>query len=375
MECKFIKHGIALSYDQIVKPCCNWRLDQDWNTQNHISRVDIATWHKTPPVLRIGQELEENVWPVACGKCAEFEKQGRGDSIRGSGNQAYANYKDNDITLEIRPGSVCNFACQTCWPAASSRVAQYHHQANLVDIKSVNSASITNFDFLNTISHRIRDVVLLGGEPFYDKSCKLFLEWAKENLSANLMMFTNGSNIDFDFLKHYPGQITLIFSLDAMYRAAEYVRYGTDWPQVLENYQQVRNLKNINVRVNITCSVYNYVYIEQLMEFLCQDWPGIVTFGTPNEPHFLEPVVPLEKRQQLIQSLQRTVTCLEQSNIESGQKSNAINAITSNIQNLQNTQWDQDNYKKLCDFIQRMDSVKNIKLQDYCPEIYSILQQ
>jgi sulfatase maturation enzyme AslB (radical SAM superfamily) len=270
---------------------------------------------------------------------------------------------------------VCNFACQTCWPAASSRVAQFHAQAGLIDIKNINSTAIDDFEFLLPIAPRIKNLVLLGGEPFYDKSCKKFLEWAKANLSANLMMFTNGSEIDFDFLTQYPGKLTLIFSLDATGRPAEYVRYGTEWSQVLKNYQQVRDLKNIDIRVNITCSVYNYAYIEQLIEFLCQDWPDVVTFGIANSLHFLESVVPLDKRQQLIESLQRAVLCLEQANIESGQKSNAINAITSNIQNLKTTNWDQDNYTKLCDFIERMDRVKNIKLQDYCPEIHTMLQQ
>ena len=33
----------------------------------------------------------------------------------------------DDITLEIRPGNTCNFACQTCWPEASSRV----HNTNI----------------------------------------------------------------------------------------------------------------------------------------------------------------------------------------------------------------------------------------------------
>jgi hypothetical protein len=374
MECKFIRHGITISYDQVTKPCCIWRSDSAWKVQNHITKIDLSTWHKSSQIIDNQTLLEKNQWPTACGPCKNIEAQGREDSMRGNGNHSYADYKDDDITLEIRPGSVCNFACQTCWPEASSRVAQYHHQANIIDIKSVNSTSIDNFDFLKPISHRIRDVILLGGEPFYDKSCKKFIIWARENLSANLMMFTNGSEIDFDFLTQYPGKLTLIFSLDAMGRAAEYVRYGTDWDRVLKNYQQVRNLKNVEVRVNITCSVYNYTYLEQLIEFLCQDWPDIVTFGAPLALHFLESVVPLESRPELIESLQRAVNCIDQANIESGQKSNAINAINANIHNLQNGEWSKDNHTTLCDFIERMDRVKNISLQDYCPEIYNILQ-
>lgn len=374
MECKFIKHGIALSYDQVVKPCCNWRLDNAWRNQNHISQVDLATWHRSPQVLHTLKQLENNVWPAACGKCAEFEQQGRGDSIRGNSNRSYKNYEDGDITLEIRPGSVCNFACQTCWPAASSRVAEFHSRAGLIDIKSVDSTSLDNFDFLLPVAGRIRDVVLLGGEPFYDKSCLKFLKWANENLTANIIMFTNGSKIDFDFLKSYTGKLTLVFSLDAVGLPAEYIRYGTNWVEVMKNYLAVRELPNIDVRVNITCSVYNYLYIEEVIEFLSYSWPTVVSFGAPNSSYLLESAIPLEYRADIIHSLERAIAIVERTDIESGQKSNAINALSAHITNLQAKPWAESDYKQLRDFVRRMDQVKNIAISDYCGAVAKILE-
>lgn len=374
MECKFIKHGIALAYDQVAKPCCEWRLDDAWKNQNHISQVNLSTWHQSPQVVKFARQLEANSWPTPCTKCATIESQGRADSIRGNGNQSYKHYQKDDITLEIRPGSVCNFACQTCWPEASSRVADYHARAGLVNIKDVNSNSLDNFDFLLPVAHRIRDVVLLGGEPFYDKSCLKFLSWAQQNLSASIMMFTNGSRIDLDFIKSYPGRLTLIFSLDAVGQPAEYIRYGTDWTQVIENYHLVRTMPNVETRVNVTCSVYNYLYIEELIEFLAKDWPAVVSFGVPNHNYFKESVVPLQHRAPMIDSLNRAVDLVKSTNIESGQKSNAINALSSIIENLHNLPWNQSEHEKLCDFINRMDNVKQIKLKDYCKELSDLLQ-
>ena len=374
MECKFIKHGIALSYDQIVKPCCDWRMDTEWRQQNHITKIDLKSWHQLAPVTKNRVLLENNQWPAACTKCDQYESMGRGDIIRGNGNRAYANYKDDDITLEIRPGSVCNFACQTCWPAASSRVAEFHSRAGLIDIKSVNSNSFDNFDFLLPITDRIRDVVLLGGEPFYDKSCLKFLSWASDHLTANITMFTNGSKIDFDFLKSYTGRLTLVFSLDAVGRPAEYIRYGTDWVEVMKNYLAVKELSNIEVRVNITCSVYNYLYIEEIIEFLCQDWPSVVSFGTPGSSYLLECAVPPADRQEMIYSLERAINTINKTAIESGQKSNAINALTANITNLKTKDWVEADYQQLCDFVRRMDRVKNINIADYCGALSKVLK-
>lgn len=374
MECKFIKHGIAVSYDQIVKPCCGWKIDDQWRSQNQMHEIKLDSWHRSPQVLTYKNQLETDVWPTACTTCSEFEQQGRGDSMRNNGNRSYSDYSNDDITLEIRPGSVCNFACQTCWPAASSRVAQYHHQAELIDIKSVDSRQFDDFDFLKPIAHRIRDVVLLGGEPFYDKACKKFLSWSQSNLTANLIMFTNGSLIDFDFLQSYPGKITVIFSLDAVGIPAEYIRFGTVWEEVLHNYQQVRMLPHVETRVNITCSVYNYAYLEELISFLCRDWPDVVTFGRANKSHFSESAVPVNHRGKLIESLNRAVEVVKQTNIESGQQTNAVNAISSHIQNLQTFAWSESDYNKLCDFVNRMDQVKNIRVADYCAQLSDLLK-
>ena len=110
MQCKFLKHGLAISYDHVVKPCCEWRQDINYSTENHISQVDLTTWHQKNIVFE--QQLANDVWPSACTRCEHRENQQRNDSSRLSGEHAYAHYANDDITLEIRPGNVCNFSCQ-----------------------------------------------------------------------------------------------------------------------------------------------------------------------------------------------------------------------------------------------------------------------
>ena len=375
MECKFIQHGIALSYDQIVKPCCMWEISPEWRKLNQLATTNLVTWHKSPQMLKQKQLLDNNQWPTACNLCEQIEQQGRADSMRGNGNHSYADYQDDDITLEIRPGNTCNFACQTCWPEASSRVAQYHSQAGLIDIKNLDSRRMDDFEFLLPVANRIKNVVLLGGEPFYDKACLKFLAWAKDNLTANIMMFTNGSVIDLNFLKSYPGKITIIFSIDAVGRAAEYVRYGIVWDEFLANYLKVRSLPNVEVRVNITLSVYNYNLVEDVISMLCESWPSVVTFGTPRLEYLCESSIPTGLRQGAIDSLERAVKLVELTEIESGQKSNAVNALTSIINNLQQIPYSFINHQKLLDFILKMDRVKGVNAGDYSEFLGQLIQQ
>jgi hypothetical protein len=231
-----------------------------------------------------------------------------------------------------------------------------------------------NFDFLLPIADRIRDVVLLGGEPFYDKSCLRFLSWAQQNLKSNIMLFTNGSVIDQDFLQKYPGRLTVIFSLDAVGSSVEYIRYGTVWADVLKNYLAVRSMSHIETRVNITCSVYNYLHLEPLIDLLCTDWPPVVTFGIPYELYLTEQSIPVSMRQDIKQSLQRVVDRLNSTDIPQDQKSNAVNAVNSIIANLDSVEFDAASKQYLVDFIAKMDRVKNVQASDYC-EFLGRLQQ
>jgi MoaA/NifB/PqqE/SkfB family radical SAM enzyme len=371
MQCKFLKHGLAISYDHVVKPCCEWRQDVNYPTQNHISQVDLTTWHQQN--IPFEQQLANDIWPAACSRCEHREGQQRKDSIRLGGEQAYAHYANDDITLEIRPGNICNFSCQTCWPEASSRVSQHYAQAGLVDIKSINSTRIDNFDFLVPIADRIQDVVLLGGEPFYDPNCKQFLAWAHANLHSNITMFTNGSTVDWEWIEDYAGTITMVFSIDAVGKAAEYVRFGTDWPVVLKNFEQARANPKISLRVNITTSIYNYHELDQVIDLLAQNWPSVVTFGSPTAAHFLEGVVPMHQRDVLVQKLYRVCVQLLKTDIPPGQKSNAINALKSIIANLKTHTWDQKNHQVLKEFVSQMDRVKHIAVRDHCEFLADVL--
>lgn len=363
MQCKFLEHGVVIGYDHVVKPCCEWIQDSKWDKQNHISQVNLTTWHQSTQVLQIRDQLSQGNWPKACERCAQIEHSGRQDSMRGNGLSAYRDFQGNDITLEIRPGSICNFACQTCWPEASSRVAQYHHQAGIIDIKSVDSSKIDNFDFLLPVVDRIRNVVLLGGEPFYDPSCKKFLSWAQHNLQANITMFTNGSHVDWSWVDQYPGQIIMVFSIDAVGQAAEYVRYGTDWPVVMANYHRARAHPKIELRVNITMSVYNYHLIPDVVNLLINQWPVVVSFGHPRQTYLTEVSVPLEQRPHLILQLQTAVDKILAADIEIGQQHTAVNALRSVIANLYQSNFDPQQFGQLRDFVTKMDRVKRINIE------------
>jgi hypothetical protein len=256
-------------------------------------------------------------------------------------------------------------------------VNEYYKRANIklekqelltsVDIET--KFNFDNFEFLEPIAHRIKSIVLLGGEPFYDKNCLAFLDWWHKNTKSDLFVFTNGSAVKFDLLEAIKNKLTIVFSLDATGKNAEYIRFGTNWDQVYANYLKTLQFKNIEIRVNITQSVYNYIYLDRLLELFMDEWPSVVSFGVPAESYLTESVIPVQYRQQIVDKLEQLVEKLNHAPIEKNQKHNAMNAILSTVNNLKQIEFDQTNWNKFRDFVTKMDAVKGIDIRDYCPEV------
>lgn len=371
MECKFLTNGIAIDYFGTVKPCCIFRPTQKYRDNNSIKTVNLSEFHLTSDVIKIKNELAQDRWPEECGYCKEIESQSRQDSTRLNGLKSYSQYNNNDIFLEIRGGSTCNFACQTCWPQASSRVSQFYKQANLSFVSTQDMD--WDFDVLTKIKYRLRDIVVLGGEPFYDKNCLKFLNWLqKESIFVPLIIFTNGSMLDKKFIDGYQGKLTIVFSIDAVGLPSEYIRYGSDWKIVKNNYKYCLDHPKVETRINITTSPYNYYYLPDLLSWILNNWPDVVTFNTANtskNSYFMDESVFTKKyRPLLIDRLNSIVIKLGRSPIEEMQKINAQNALQSITKNLLTIDYNPEYHKQIKFFIQTMDRVKNSNIWDYCPE-------
>lgn len=363
MNCKLLSHGLALSYDHLVKPCCVFdRKSWDHDLEN----TDLSTWHEHPAIKELQKELASGIFPSRCKKCEIVEKNNRKDSVRLNGESAYSHYTKDDITLEIRPGNTCNFACQTCWPSASSRVSSYHKQA--FGTSDIISKRYIDYDFLNPIAHRLRDIAVLGGEPFMDKNCIKFLEWLQEKqLDAGLTISTNGSVIDWDFINNYKGKLTIVVSLDAMGKVAEYIRQGTDWEIIEENFKRLCNTQHITTRVHITTSIYNVPFIGELVRWLAQDWPEIVSFGNAMESHLSLLAIPKNLVEPIINDLQETIEIVKKSNIVVDQKQNAEGALSDIINRLRTHDFDKEKYTQFVNYKTKLDMVKNLYGEDYDP--------
>jgi hypothetical protein len=181
--------------------------------------------------------------------------------------------------------------------------------------------------------------------------------------------------IRWDWIKNYQHPVTVVFSIDAVGKPAEYIRYGTEWDTVYHNFQEIQKYSHVELRVNITTSAYNYIYVEDVLDILLVKWPSVVSFGVPGDAYLGTQVVPDQHRAEIVASLTRSIEKINSTAIEIGQQQNAVNALQSIVDALETNNYDHVLYQKFKKFVEDMDRVKKINIQDYCKFTTDMLAQ
>jgi MoaA/NifB/PqqE/SkfB family radical SAM enzyme len=172
--------------------------------------------------------------------------------------------------LDINIDYTCNLACVTCGPDFSTT------WRNELKIKSHDvRPNLDNF-FQSKLKEldlsQLREVRFWGGEPFLTLTHKKILEYIKSRVDPgqiNLMYNTNGTQrIDQD-TKHLIEQFKfarISFSIDAIGKQFEYLRYPAKWSQVEETLMWWReNLPhNSMLSLTVTASVLNVLDLDSV---------------------------------------------------------------------------------------------------------------
>ena len=170
----------------------------------------------------------------------------------------------------FHPGSICNLACVTCGPGASTR---WQRELGM-PITPGNPRAIDQ----NTIAaaRKMTGVVICGGEPMLNFSSETMLE----NLLSdqNVRVHFNGTVMPRQSFMDQSArfkQIQYCFSIDGVGQRFEYLRWPAKWDQVVENILWLVETAPDNVRfsVNITISQLNRHYQDEIVDWINKTIP------------------------------------------------------------------------------------------------------
>lgn len=271
-KCPDINHGLYVEKitDTSVRlgMCCQSKLTGPVETIDHYNSEL--------------QEIRKNY--DSCKNCWRVED--RGGYSRRHGVIDW--YKDRNITdqqgivtLDYNTQNVCNLACISCGPGYSSKWVQENQYHKFPDKTKkykthknslVNSADLTN----------IRKIYFNGGEPFLSNDHKNILKQVTDLSKVDVAYNTNGTQYPDDEIIDLWSQcrnVQLYFSIDAVDKAFEFVRWPADWKQVSENIIKIREqIPHLMFAITYTCGIHNLLYLDDTLnwyeKYLATNWLG-----------------------------------------------------------------------------------------------------
>ena len=407
--CSLLWEHLSIHPHGHSSPCCevNWSSQtafaknkedgkytgQNLNIKNGVEQIINSDSYK-----EIRLEMLKGEVPNACLTCHNIEKVG-GTSKRMREKKPELDYDKltkpdgsiipNITNLELRLGNFCNLKCRSCNAESStSWIDDYYKLKNKVELPSnydvIKNSPDTNYDWVEDVdfyvdilknSPNIDMLQVSGGEPFLVNKHSYLLDLLIENdIAKNVSIFyITNANYNFDKVRPIFDKLTkfkhvsISVSIDDIYERNTYIRSLSNFELTIKNLKRFVEEYNFTFSVSQTVSAFNFLYVEELTQFLIKE--NLFVENTPkplafiNDNYVVTPdyqnanILPLEVRRAKIDS------------IEGKLPTEFFNRIKSNYYNSP----DNGKAEKFITVAETVDSIRKEKIKDTFPELYNIL--
>lgn len=330
-----------------------------------------------------------------CVKCYAHEKEGV-KSFRQFSSEEWAhafddvientNLEDGSVTnfkmryFDIRFSNICNFKCRTCGPEFSTQWEQENLKSGVFYAKVIPKND--NPKFLQDVVDQIDNMEIAyfaGGEPLITEEHYILLEemLKRGRTDIKLRYNTNLSNFKYknkDILSlwsKFDNPIDIYASIDHYGERAEYIRHGTDWKVVEENFLKAKKTDFIQIQINTVLSVFNYLTIFDFYKYLIDNkmytpQDNIYTLYNMSTPGFLTcHILPYDLKEKGEESINKAIEYMKQHNFRDEQ----IQQLEITKQWVNSAYTWEENQVQFREEIKRLDAIRNESFTDTFPEI------
>jgi MoaA/NifB/PqqE/SkfB family radical SAM enzyme len=260
-----------------VLPCC------DFNKQHPLANIKDTMLDRIvngDSINSIRTQMLHGDYITGCEHCYKLEDNDI-ESLRTKSNELWSDTYDdlelrtnrdgsvNNFTLtsiDIGLSNVCNFKCRMCSGYHSSKIAVEEKEMYGREIDVLNLSERKKiFPQFMSVFDTIERVYFSGGEPLMMPEHYEVMEYLDKiqrydvdiECNTNLSTLTYKGNSVIDYWKRFTN-ITLTLSIDGIGKHAEYLRHGTVWKQIEENYTLLlKECSHIRFRINSNINIYN----------------------------------------------------------------------------------------------------------------------
>lgn len=297
--CAFAWAGIEIDAKGAARPCCDYEglLHDDQGRELNVAETPLSDIVNCSELRDLREKMLAGQRPVACQKCWTEQDSGNGSmSLRHHANSKI-DLTTDDLGQAPEPlqhvgialGNICNLRCRICGPWASSvwasdeirRLGREKSQQEQIWLRQGAWPAKAQDTWLNfSQGDDIRFLSFYGGEPFMSPDhldiLKKFCD-AGSNEKINIRYSTNGTLFPekyIDVLEKFKN-IHISFSLDDIDKRFEYQRKNAKWTETVRVVDRFLNIKNIHYSINPVVSVFNALYLGEIINRFARLWPRV----------------------------------------------------------------------------------------------------
>jgi len=337
MYCPRLDHFVRLNHTGKIGKCGHMTQAPEFDS---LESMQDSVW-----LENIKKQMEENVWPKECVRCAMTEETSntsiRLDMIERDRilNSIQKNYLIVGGVLD----NICNSACQSCNAELSTKIGS---------LENKNYKKINNYDkFFSLPQDRIIEVDVNGGEPTASPNYKKLLKNLPKSTKI-IRINTNVSRVipEIEELLKKEMRVIITLSFDGTKNVHDYVRWPILWEDYKKNIARYVELQTQyeNLRLNFWTTV-SCLNVGDLGNII--DYAGGIdidhAYGFCIEPSLLD-----------IRYINKLTMTAKEKLLSSGNKLLSVVATKCGSLNI-------DNSTELKNFINAQDTLRKINFKDY----------
>ena len=276
-----------------VGTCCEF--DEQFALGN-ISDGPLSDIANNENMKKVRRQMLSNQRPEICSACWKNEDAGL-LSGRQKVNAQWGNYKNlTNLTkpdgtfsefklryLDIRLSNICNLKCKMCGSSFSSRIA--HEHADMFGDNKFIELKLSSAELKNTLEFVENNIINLdivhfaGGEPLIMAEHYQVLDLLIKHQRTDIPLSYNSNFTvlkykNFNIIEYWKQFNTVIFraSIDLIGEQAGYVRHGTNYDDIEENYSLIKDYVDFEINsivhmlniFNLPKLQYRWITVHQL---------------------------------------------------------------------------------------------------------------
>jgi MoaA/NifB/PqqE/SkfB family radical SAM enzyme len=284
--------GLHINPRGDVKTCCAG----DPNMLGNLNDKTVTEILHGSELKEIRKSIRQGQSHRYCLNCVQAEKYGQSErhwhnSVNQDFDVASADLDEHVPTLiDVRWNITCNLSCNYCGEQCSSKWASLKK----ISIKSNTRNYFPEVgDYIEHHQSAIREVALVGGEPLLLPENDRLLEILPDTCIVTII-----TNLSVDFERNSIAQklqqkqkVGWSLSFDNVGEKFEYVRYGSSWPLLVNNINQINALcstKQHWAGIHAVYNIYNCTNIVEFTEF-ARSCDLVIRWQTLFQPNYLDP--------------------------------------------------------------------------------------